>query len=90
VPAELSWFLYGGLKKNPAERYPSVDAMVEELQRILSGRIRIRCERTFIKCCLHLALRFVDDHPILMILVSTGLISLVLGLIIHSLLKFLG
>jgi hypothetical protein len=37
-----------------------------------------------------MGLRFVDEHPILMILVSTGLMALVLGLIVHSLLKFLG
>jgi serine/threonine-protein kinase len=90
VPAELGWFINQGLKKNPAERYASVDAMVEELQRLMSGRIRIRCERTLIKCLLHMGLRFVDEHPILMILVSTGLMALVLGLIVHSLLKFLG
>ena len=37
-----------------------------------------------------MALRFVDDHPILMILISTGLFALVLGLIIHSVLRLLG
>ena len=90
VPAELGWFLLGGFEKDPAKRYASVDVMVEELQRIQSGRIRIRCERTLVKCCLHFALRFVDEHPLPVILGSTGLISLVLGLIIHSLLRLLG
>ncbi|HEX8699101.1 MAG TPA: serine/threonine-protein kinase [Myxococcaceae bacterium] len=90
VPAELGWFIQGGLQKKPAERYPSVDAMMEELQRILSGRIRVRCERTLIKCYLHHALRFVDEHPLLIIFTTTGLVSLVLGLIVHTLLRFLG
>ena len=90
VPAELIWFLAQGLEKDPAQRYASVDAMVEELQRIMSGRIRVHCERTFLKCYLHMALRFVDQHPIAVILGTTAFMSLVLGLIVHALLKFLG
>jgi serine/threonine protein kinase len=90
VPAELGWFVQGGLEKDPAKRYPSVDAMVEELQRIMSGRIRVHCERTLIKSYLHTALRFVDEHPIVIIFTTTGLVSLMLGLIIHAVWKLLG
>jgi serine/threonine-protein kinase len=90
VPAELSWFIQGGLMKDPAQRYASVDVMVEELQRIMSGRIRVRCQRTFLKCYLHMALRFVDEHPRITIVTTSGLMALVLGLIIHALLKVLG
>jgi hypothetical protein len=50
----------------------------------------VHCERTFLKRCLHMALRSVDQHPIAVIFSTTAFMSLVLGLIVHAVLKFLG
>jgi eukaryotic-like serine/threonine-protein kinase len=90
VPAELAWFLSRGLAKNPAQRYQSVDEMVEELQRILDGHIAVRCQRTLLKHLLHGGLRQVDRHPIAVIIGSTWLTLGVLAALVHSLLTLLG
>jgi serine/threonine protein kinase len=87
VPAEFCWFVRQGFAKNPAERYASVDAMVEELQRIMSGRIQVHCQRTFIKHWLHKMLRFVDQHPIVTIIGSTAVMALMLGALVQVLLS---
>ena len=87
VPAELGWFVHQGLAKEPARRYASVDIMVAELQRILSGRIQIHCQRTLIKRGLHEALRFVDQHPLAILLGSTAAVSLLLAALVQAVLK---
>ena len=86
VPAELGWFALQGLAKDPAKRYPSVDAMVEELQRIMSGRIQVHCQRTLMKRGLHELLKIVDQHPKAVIIGSTAVVALFLAAIVQSLL----
>jgi len=88
VPAELGWFVLQGLAKEPAKRYPSVDAMVEELQRIMSGRIQVHCQRTLMKRGLHELLMAVDQHPKAVIIGTTAVASLFLTLIVQALLKW--
>jgi len=87
VPAELSWFVVQGLAKDPAQRYASVDAMVEELQRIMSGHIQARCHRTVMKKGLHMLLRFVDQYPKTVIIGTTAVASLLLAAVVQSLLR---
>jgi serine/threonine protein kinase len=90
VPAELGWFVLQGMAKDPAKRYASVDAMVEELQRIMSGRIQVHCQRTLMKHGLHTMLRYVDQHPKAVMIGSTAAVSLFLAALVQSVLKLFG
>jgi serine/threonine protein kinase len=87
VPAELRWFVLRGLAKNPAERYASVDDMVEELQHIQSGRIAVHCKRTFMKSVLHRLLRGVDQHPGALMFGSAAVVVLILAAIVQALMR---
>ncbi|KFE69207.1 serine/threonine-protein kinase [Hyalangium minutum] len=87
VPAELCWFVIRGLAKNPAERYASVDEMVEELQSIQSGRIHVMCQRTFMKSVLHRLLRSVDQNPKVVMLGSAAVAALILAAFAQALLR---
>jgi serine/threonine protein kinase len=90
VPAELGWFVLKGFAKDPAQRYQSVEEMQEELQRIMGGHIRIQCQRTFLKRCLHEVLDFVDQHPIAIIVGSTAAVSLLLSALVKALMSLFG
>ncbi|MGH7327681.1 MAG: serine/threonine-protein kinase, partial [Polyangiaceae bacterium] len=46
VPAELSWFLERGLRKDKSERFQSVDDMVERLRNRAAGDIPVQCSTT--------------------------------------------
>jgi len=43
IPADLDWFLEKGLRKNAAERYQSVQEMIDRLRRRASGDIPVQC-----------------------------------------------
>ncbi|PTL78134.1 serine/threonine-protein kinase [Vitiosangium sp. GDMCC 1.1324] len=90
VPAELAWFLHKGFAKDPAQRYQSVDEMMQVLQGVMEGRIHVQCQRTLIKRGLHEALRSVDKHPVFIITASTAAAALVLAAIGHLLMVLLG
>jgi eukaryotic-like serine/threonine-protein kinase len=47
VPADLSWFLDRGLKKNKSDRFQSVDEMIARLRRRAGGDIPVQCPITF-------------------------------------------
>ncbi len=47
VPADLSWFVEKGLRKDKAERYQSVDDMILRLRNRAEGDIPIQCPVTF-------------------------------------------
>jgi len=47
VPADLGWFCQGGLQKDPAHRFASVQAMIERLRQRAEGNIPIQCKVTF-------------------------------------------
>jgi serine/threonine protein kinase len=72
VPAELAWFLHKGLMKNKADRYPSVNAMIERLERRMEGNIPIQCHVTFTKRVTRAWITAIDRHP--------GLFTALLGL----------
>ncbi|MGC4123233.1 MAG: serine/threonine-protein kinase [Myxococcales bacterium] len=63
VPAEFRWFVDRGAAKDPAERYQSVDQMIDRLQRSLGGHIAIQCQFTLIKRALQELTRLADRHP---------------------------
>jgi eukaryotic-like serine/threonine-protein kinase len=90
VPPELCWFVHKGLAKDPAQRYPSVDEMMQALQKLLEGQIRVQCQRTFLKRALHELLHVIDRYPRTIIIFSTAMASLLLGLLVNRLLGLLG
>ena len=47
VPADLDWFVEKGLRKNSAERYQSVQEMIDRLRRRATGDIPVQCPITF-------------------------------------------
>ncbi|MBZ4419267.1 serine/threonine-protein kinase [Myxococcus sp. RHSTA-1-4] len=90
VPAELSWFVAKGMRKDPARRYPSVEEMTAQLQLLQEGRISVQCQRTLLKRGLHEVLRFVDRHPVAVIVGSTLGTALVVGSVAYTLMSLLG
>jgi len=67
VPADLGWFVLGGLDKDPDGRYPSVDAMINRLQRRDDGFIPVQCPVTFTKSITNGWTRVLDAKPMLAI-----------------------
>jgi hypothetical protein len=90
VPPELGWFVVKGFAKDPSGRYQSVEEMLEELHRIMGGRIQIKCQRTFLKRCLYEVMGFVDQHPVAIIVGSTAVVSLLVGALVKALLTLIG
>ncbi len=86
VPCELAWFLAKGFSKEPAQRYQSVDEMVDALQAVMDGRIEVHCQRTAIKRGLHAMLRTVDKNPLAVIFGSTLAAVVLLASLGHLLL----
>jgi eukaryotic-like serine/threonine-protein kinase len=75
VPWELTWFLKQGLAKDPEQRYPSVAAMIERLDRRAEGDIPIQCPFTLMKRATTAWSGLQDRHPLLVLL----LLLLLLG-----------
>ncbi len=65
VPAELIHFCRLAMAKNPAERYANAEAMIEELQQVVAGKVPVRCAVTFTKRMSRESGRFVDRKPLL-------------------------
>jgi serine/threonine protein kinase len=63
VAPELSWIIRGGLAKNPEDRYPSVNAMLDRLKRRAEGDIQVQCHLTAMKHVTNVWGRFIDRHP---------------------------
>jgi hypothetical protein len=47
VPADLSWFLEKGLRKDRTQRYQNVGEMIDRLRRRAEGDIPVQCMVTF-------------------------------------------
>jgi hypothetical protein len=62
-PADLGWFVMGGLDKDPARRYPSIQAMLARLQNRADGSIPVQCPITFTKTVTNIWTRTLDAHP---------------------------
>ncbi|MCA9605857.1 MAG: serine/threonine protein kinase [Myxococcales bacterium] len=88
-PAEYVHFIRHGMQKDPAKRWPSAQAMIDELEAALEGRVRVQCPMTFTKRMTREAGRFVDHSPRLAVttfaiggaLSLTGLVGLVVTLL---------
>ena len=76
VPADLDWFVEKGLRKNPAERYQSVQEMIDRLRRRASGDIPVQCPITFSMRATTLLRQALAKRPFLM---STAFILGTLG-----------
>lgn len=63
VPADLGWIVMRGLRKDPSERYSSVDALLTRLQRRMEGYIDVECPITFTKRVTMAWSRLVDRSP---------------------------
>jgi serine/threonine-protein kinase len=83
-PAELAWFLLGGMAKNPADRYQSVAEMIARLGERRDGNFPVQCPITFVKRLTHGWLRFVDKHPFLVMGCISAILLLFLGGIIYG------
>jgi serine/threonine protein kinase len=90
VPAELTWFVAKGLRKEPAKRYQSVEEMMAALESLQEGHIVVQCQRTLLKRGLHEVLRFVDRHPVGVIIGSGLGAAAVVGSVAYTLLSLLG
>ena len=78
-PMDLTWFARAGLAKDPAKRYPSVQAMIERLERRADGHIPIECPITLLKQVTHTWLRVLDKYPVFMVFMIAGLFLLLIG-----------
>jgi len=86
VPADLTHFVKASVAKDPAERYQSVQAMLDRLDRRAEGDIPIQCPMTAIKSTTFRFTKLLDSHPFLVLggLVlgfSSGLSALVYAII---------
>jgi serine/threonine-protein kinase len=78
-PMDLTWFARAGLAKDPANRYPSVQAMIERLERRADGHIPIECPITLLKQVTHTWLTVLDKYPVFMVFMIAGLFLLLVG-----------
>jgi len=66
VPADLSWFLEKGLRKDRAQRYQSVAEMIDRLQRRAEGDIPVQCVVTFSMQASTILRKALGRRPVLM------------------------
>jgi len=75
-PAEVRWFVDRGTKKDPAERFQSVQEMIDRLQRGLGGSVLVQCQFTLVKRGMQELTRLADRHPLAVLgLVGTAALS---------------
>jgi serine/threonine protein kinase len=82
VPAELMWFLKHGLKKDPAERYPSIRAMMDVLDRRADGEICVDCPVTLMKKASMRSTKLIDTHPFLFMAMTTVFAAMFITLVV--------
>ncbi|MDP3499515.1 MAG: serine/threonine-protein kinase [Myxococcales bacterium] len=88
VPAELGWYLKKGFEKDVNKRFQSISEMIDGLQKVVDGRVDVKCQRTFAKRMFQEAIHRVDAHPVAIIVGSTLMASLILGGLVNTLLSF--
>lgn len=86
VPGDLGWFVRKGVAKNPADRYPSVHAMIERLRRRKEGYVPIQCQITFLLSVSNLFRRLVMRNPMLVTIAMAATVVLFIGLALKALL----
>jgi len=67
VPADLAHFVKVSVAKDPAQRYQSVQAMLDRLDRRAEGDIPIECPMTAIKSTTIRFTKLLDSHPFLVL-----------------------
>ncbi len=67
VPADLTHFVKVSVAKDPAQRYQSVQAMLDRLDRRAEGDIPIECPMTAIKSTTIRFTKLLDSHPFLVL-----------------------
>ncbi|MEN0067519.1 MAG: serine/threonine-protein kinase [Myxococcota bacterium] len=78
VPGPLAWFVFRATRPQPEDRFPSVDAMIEELRRVADGSFKVQCPSTLQHRALGSLGRLVDRNPMLVPFVAFAtLVSLV-------------
>ena len=89
VPMDLTWYLRAGLAKDPAARFPSVDAMIHRLELRAEGIVPIQCHITFAKRVSGSVTRTVDRYPLqvtaAMALTALGSLGAVAWSVVHAL-----
>ncbi len=76
MPADLTHFVKVGVAKDPAERYQSIRAMLDRLDRRAEGDIPVECPMTAVKVSTIKFTKLLDSHPFV---VLGGLLLGVLG-----------
>lgn len=76
VPADLCWLLADGLSRDPAARFPTVDALIDRLERHLRGEVDVRCPVTFHLAMTRRSERLVNRSPLAAVLLTLGLVGL--------------
>jgi eukaryotic-like serine/threonine-protein kinase len=84
VPADLAWFVHKGVAKNPADRFPSVDAMIQRLRRRKEGDIPIQCQITFLLSVSNFFRRGILRNPTLVTLAMAATVLLFIGLAVKA------
>lgn len=84
VPGELLHFIAKGLSKAPEARFQSAKEMVDVLQSILEGKVRIQCHVTLTKRTFRELGRLVDARPNLAFMTLIGLASAVIFAVVHA------
>ncbi len=82
APMELMWFAIDGLQRDPNQRYRNAAHMLEELRRVQSGRVVVRCPVTCAKAGLGRINMLIDRWPRTFVsTVSIVLLSLIAALV---------
>jgi serine/threonine protein kinase len=79
VPADLSWMLFDGLHPDPSRRYPSAQALLDRIARRAEGDIQVQCPFTLTHRLTGRALRFMDNHPVLLTLGGVAMMAGLFG-----------
>lgn len=74
MPVEMSRLVMKAMHRDKAQRFASVQAMIDEIQSILDGEIRAVCPCTVVKSSFHGVSRLIDNYPILVVLVMLWLL----------------
>ncbi|HEY3451048.1 MAG TPA: serine/threonine-protein kinase [Myxococcales bacterium] len=73
VPPEFRWYVDKGIGKDPAQRFQSVQEMLDRLQRGLGGHVLVQCQFTLVKRVMQEMTRYAEKHP--MLLMAGGIVT---------------
>jgi serine/threonine-protein kinase len=85
VPRALAVVCQKGLRRDPSQRYASVQELVADLQAWLNGRGKVVCAGTFLQRALMAWSRKIDQHTYLGPLISYTFLATLLGCAVHVL-----